>query len=64
MSEIVLGVRLQPSQFQRIKLENIALTNNVESLKAEAAQKINVESDNIGIYNFVVMFPNNDQMFY
>ncbi|KAK5649414.1 hypothetical protein RI129_000443 [Pyrocoelia pectoralis] len=44
---IVLGVRLQPNQYERIKLDNINLENKVELLKEEAAKTLNVEKQRI-----------------
>jgi len=46
-ASVILGVRLQPNHYQRIKVDNISLENKVESLKDEAAKKINVQKQNI-----------------
>lgn len=47
-ANIILGVRLRPTQFQRIKLDNVDLESKVVNLKEEAAKKINLETHNFG----------------
>ncbi|KAF5299284.1 hypothetical protein FQA39_LY02457 [Lamprigera yunnana] len=47
MSDIILGLRILPNQYQRIKLNNINLAGKVNTLKYEAAKKLNVLKENI-----------------
>ncbi|KAF5279519.1 hypothetical protein FQR65_LT03341 [Abscondita terminalis] len=47
MSDIILGVRVVPNQYQRIKLNNVNLEDKVEFIKDEAAKKINLKKQNI-----------------
>lgn len=47
-TSVTLGVRLIPSKFQRIKIENVNLDSKVDLLKDEAAKKINVQKQTIG----------------
>ncbi|GLV31919.1 hypothetical protein CBL_07678 [Carabus blaptoides fortunei] len=46
-TSVTLGVRLNPSKFQRIKIENVNLDSKVDLLKDEAAKKINVQKQTI-----------------
>ncbi|XP_067010192.1 ubiquitin-like protein 7 [Anabrus simplex] len=39
---LALGIRLSPSSFQRVKVENIGLDNKVEQLKLEASKATNL----------------------
>lgn len=55
-TELFLGVRLQPNQFQRIKIENFNLNSTVEALKIVAAQRANVQKQSIGKKKFEVIF--------
>lgn len=47
MANLVLGVRINPNEFQRIKIENVDLEGKVISIKSEAAKKINTENQRL-----------------
>lgn len=47
-TSVFLGVRLQPNQNQKVKLDNIDLDGKVEMLREEAARKINVQKHTFG----------------
>lgn len=49
MTNIVLGIRLIPNQFQRIKLENIDLQSKVHTLKDEAAKQTKRQKQYLGL---------------
>lgn len=47
-ASVILGIRLLPNQFQRIKIDNVDLESKVEVLKDEAAKKTNIQKQNLG----------------
>lgn len=48
MTSLTLGIRLIPTEFQRIKVENIDLESKVEILREEAAKKVNIQKQGLG----------------
>ncbi|KAB0800363.1 hypothetical protein PPYR_06103 [Photinus pyralis] len=59
---IVLGVRLQPNQYQRIKLDNINLDNNVGLVKDEAAKTLNVEKQRMELVYCGIILEDNSTL--
>lgn len=45
---VVLGVRIVPTQYKSVKIDNVNLDSKVDSFKEEAAKKINHPKECIG----------------
>lgn len=45
---LLLGVRLVPTQYKSVKIENVNLETKVDTFKEEAAKKINHPKECIG----------------
>lgn len=45
---VLLGVRLVPTQYKSVKIDNVNLESKVDSFKEEAAKKINHPKECIG----------------
>lgn len=63
MSFLTLGIRVNPSQYQRIKLENIDFNNKIENLKVEASKKINIPQQGLGKKFFIIQYNFNKEFF-
>lgn len=48
MSSIILGIRLVPNEFQRIKIDNINLDDKVKFFKDEIVKHVKKEKDLLG----------------
>lgn len=49
---VLLGVRLVPTQYKSVKIDNVNLEIKVDTFKEEAAKKINHPKECIGVTQF------------